>query len=58
VTRALRRGSGGELTVLKNIIGIIVAILIVVWIVASPAAAGNDVHTWITGIVTFFRHMA
>jgi hypothetical protein len=44
--------------VLKNTIGIIVAILIVVWIVASPAAAGNDVHTWITGIITFFRHIA
>jgi hypothetical protein len=43
---------------LKNTIGIIVAILIVVWIVASPATAGNDVHTWITGIITFFRHIA
>jgi hypothetical protein len=43
---------------LQKLIGIIVAILIVVWIVASPAAAGNDVHTWITGIITFFRHIA
>jgi hypothetical protein len=43
---------------LSKTIGVIVAILIVVWIVASPASAGNDVHTWITGIITFFRHMA
>jgi hypothetical protein len=35
-----------------------VAILIVVWIVANPAAAGNSVHSWIDGIITFVRHVA
>jgi len=43
---------------LQRTIGVIVAVLIVVWIVSDPAAAGNTVHSWITGIITFFRHMA
>jgi hypothetical protein len=43
--------------VLQRLLGIIVAIVIIVWIVSSPAAAGNSVHGWISGIVTFFHHM-
>ena len=35
-----------------------VAPLIVVWIVANPAGAGDAVHGWITGIITFFKHLA
>jgi hypothetical protein len=31
--------------------------MIVVWIVSSPAAAGNSVHDWVTGILTFFQHV-
>src|SRR5271165_3992643 len=51
--RAWRR-----VTVLQRVIGIIVAIGIIVWIVSNPAAAGDTVHSWITGIVTFFHHLA
>lgn len=29
----------------------------VVWIVSSPATAGNDVHEWVTGIISFFEHL-
>lgn len=43
---------------LQRILGIIVAILIVVWIVSQPAVAGDTVHGWITGIITFFEHLA
>jgi hypothetical protein len=43
---------------LQRVIGIIVAILIVVWIVSNPASAGDTVHSWITGILTFFHHLA
>ncbi len=43
---------------LQRILGIIVAVLIIVWIVSDPAAAGNTVHSWINGILTFFRHLA
>jgi hypothetical protein len=43
---------------LQKTIGIIVAILIVVWIVSNPASAGNTVHDWISGIITFFHHIA
>jgi hypothetical protein len=43
---------------LQKTIGIIVAILIVVWIVSDPASAGNTVHNWITGIISFFHHVA
>jgi hypothetical protein len=43
---------------LKNVIGVIVAILIIVWIVQNPAGAGDTVHSWISGIFTFFHHIA
>jgi hypothetical protein len=42
---------------LQKFIGILVAIVILVWIVSNPAAAGNSVHGWISGIVTFFHHL-
>jgi len=42
---------------LQKGIGIIVAIIIIVWIVSNPAGTGNSVHHWISGIVTFFHHM-
>jgi hypothetical protein len=49
---------GGERALLKTIISVIVAILIIVWIVSNPAGAGDTVHSWITGIFTFFHHLA
>jgi hypothetical protein len=42
----------------NKILGIAVAILAVVWIVSNPALAGDTVHGWITGVITFFRHLA
>lgn len=42
---------------LQRVLGIIVAILIVVWIVSNPAAAGDTIHGWLTGIFTFFHHL-
>jgi hypothetical protein len=44
--------------VLQKVLSWIVVVLIVVWIVSNPAAAGNTVHTWVTGIITFFQHLA
>ena len=44
--------------VLQKVLGWIVAILLVVWIVSNPAAAGNTLHSWVTGIITFFQHVA
>jgi hypothetical protein len=44
--------------VLQRTLGIAIVILIVVWIVANPAGAGDSVHSWITGIITFFKHLA
>jgi len=43
---------------LSKIVGIIVAVLIVVWIVSNPAAAGDTVHGWLSGLITFFHHLA
>ena len=43
---------------LQRALGIIVLVLIIVWIVANPASAGDTVHGWITGIITFFKHLA
>lgn len=45
------------IALLSRLIGVIVAILIIVWIVSNPAAAGDSVHGWITGLLTFFRHL-
>ena len=33
-------------------------ILVVVWIISSPAKAGTDVHNWIANLVTFFTNLA
>jgi hypothetical protein len=44
--------------VLMKIIGWLVGILIVVWVVSSPSRAGNDVHSWVAGILSFFQHLA
>jgi hypothetical protein len=46
------------IALLSRLIGIIVAVLIIVWIVSNPAAAGDSVHGWITGLFTFFRHLS
>lgn len=43
---------------LQRILGIIVAILVIVWIVSNPTSAGDTVHSWVTGIITFFQHLA
>jgi len=43
---------------LGRILGIIVRVLIIAGIVSNPAAAGDSVHGWITGVITFFRHLA
>ena len=43
---------------LSRIIGIVVAVVVIVWIVSNPASAGDTVHGWITGVLTFFHHLA
>ncbi len=42
---------------MQRALGIIVTILVVVWIVSNPAAAGDTIHGWITGVLTFFHHL-
>jgi hypothetical protein len=46
------------IALLSRLIGIIAAILITVWIVSNPAAAGDSVHGWISGLFTFFHHLS
>ena len=58
---AIPRGDGPDRearALLARIIGIAVAVLVIVWIISDPASAGNTVHSWITGIITFFHHLA
>jgi hypothetical protein len=43
---------------LQRTLGIAVVILVIVWIVSDPASAGDTVHSWISGIITFFHHIA
>jgi hypothetical protein len=42
---------------LQRTLGIVVASLVIVWIVSNPAASGDQVQSWITGIMTFFHHL-
>ena len=42
---------------LQKVLGILVALFIIVWIVANPANAGDTVHAWINGIITFLKHI-
>jgi hypothetical protein len=44
-------------TVLQRVVGIIVAVLVVVWIISNPAVAGNTFHHWFSDIATFFHHL-
>lgn len=55
--RALQPGREADRLVAK-IIGWVVVILIVIWIISNPTAAGTSVHNWITDIVSFFTHLA
>jgi hypothetical protein len=43
---------------LQKLMGVIVTVLVLVWIISNPAGAGNMVHDWIAGIITFFAHLA
>ena len=43
---------------LSKLIPIIVAIFIVMWIIQNPGHAGDTVHTWITGVITFMQHLS
>jgi hypothetical protein len=42
---------------LQRFVGILVAVVIVVWIVSDPSAAGSTVHGWVTGIISFIQHV-
>lgn len=43
---------------MSRLIGWAIVILIVVWIVSNPAAAGTSVHGWASDAVAFFTHLA
>jgi hypothetical protein len=43
---------------LQRIIAFFVGLFIIVWIVANPASAGDTIHSWITGVITFLRHLS
>jgi hypothetical protein len=52
-------GLGGEADhLVQKVLGWGIVILIVVWVLANPAGAGSTVHGWITGVVSFFQHLA
>lgn len=41
-----------------RILGMVLAIMIVVWVVSDPVGAGDVVHGWINSLITFFHHLA
>jgi len=41
-----------------KVVGWAILILIIVWIISNPSHAGAEVHSWITGVVSFFSHLA
>jgi hypothetical protein len=42
---------------LQRVISVAIVILIAIWILSNPAAAGDTIHGWITGVITFFHHL-
>lgn len=42
---------------LKKLLITAVVIVAILWIVSQPAVAGSTVHGWITGLMTFFKHL-
>ena len=56
----LRRpvGREGKAPVLQKLIGVIVTVLVLVWVISNPASAGDSVHDWIAGLITFFEHLS
>lgn len=43
---------------LRQVILWLVIIFVIIWIFAAPGAHGSQMHDWINGIATFFRHLA
>ena len=43
---------------LQKLIGVVVTVLVLVWVISNPASAGNSVHEWVAGIITFFEHLS
>ena len=43
---------------LGKVLGWGVVILIIIWVVSNPGAAGNSVHSWIGDVFSFFQHLA
>lgn len=43
---------------LMRLLGVIIGIVFVIWAITSPADAGISVHHWISGLVSFFSHLA
>jgi len=41
---------------LRKILGAIVVIIIVIWVLSDPAAAGDDVHNWTASLIAFATH--
>jgi hypothetical protein len=44
--------------VVLRLLGMVLAILIIIWVVSDPVGAGDTVHGWINQIITFFHHLA
>ena len=42
----------------KKLGGWVAGVLIAVWITSDPGGAGDNVHTWISDILTFLTHLA
>jgi hypothetical protein len=42
----------------SKLIPVIVTIFIIAWVVQNPAGAGDTVHHWITGVITFMQHLS
>jgi len=43
---------------LQKIFWTLVTILVLVWVVANPTSAGDSVHHWVNGVITFFSHLS
>jgi hypothetical protein len=41
----------------KKVLTAAVVIGVLIWVLSDPTLAGDTVHSWIFGLIDFFRHL-
>ena len=42
----------------RKLLTAVAVIFVLMWVISNPGHAGDTVHTWITGVITFMQHLS